>query len=104
MQIHPYHQFFLPILVRLYETSDIDKYIDITDCLSGTSPQKLDILRQLNESRFAWARVDTTLDILTFKTGLEAYSAIILPLGIQYVQQFLTEYMETKEVRKVGFR
>ena len=105
MQQHPYHKFFLPILLKLYQERKNDIFIDITNCLDVTDDQKVTIIRNLCQSEFALINDDSTVDLLDSKYNTIQFSAKILPLGINYIENFLEDYKEAnKTPPPVGFK
>jgi hypothetical protein len=105
MQQHKYHRFFLPILSKLYEECKNDSFIDITDCLNGTDDQNEVTLYNLGLSEFAIIKDDSTVDLLDSKYNTKKFSAKILPLGIDYFECFVEEYMRAnKKTPPIGFK
>ena len=105
MQEHKYHRFFLPILFKLYEERNNENFIDITDCLTGTTDQKVTVVRNLFQSEFAIIQDDSKVDILDSKYNTIEFSGKILPLGIDYVETCMVEYMKANRKNPpVGFK
>lgn len=105
MQQHNYHKFFLPILFKLYQERNNEDFVDITDCLSGNTDQKITVIRNLFDSEFALIQDDCKVDLLDSKYNTIEFSGKILPLGIDYVEKCMVEYMEAnKKNPPVGFR
>lgn len=90
MQKHDYHDYFLPILNRLYSQRENKDYIDITDCLKGTPEQNDDVYKNLGNAEFANINDPLFYDAGTCKY-FKKYKAKILPKGIIYAENFLEE-------------
>ena len=103
--MHKYHRFFLPILFKLYEEQKNDCLIDITDCLKGTDFQNAAIVKNLNLSEFAVVKKEIIANVLDSKHKPAKFFATILPLGVDYLENFIEEYKKaTKNIPPVGFR
>jgi hypothetical protein len=88
MHKHAYHRYFLPILQKLYPERQNEDYIDITACLSGTEIQFIRVIQEIQKANFALVKDDSTVDLLNSDYNTIAFSAMILPLGIDYFEAF----------------
>lgn len=107
MELHKYHTFFLPILLKLYQEANTDSYIDITDCLIGTLEQKAVVVKNINKSEFAIVKREARVVYVDsdYKPKPEKFLAKILPLGIEYVENFIKEYQKAnKKIPPIGFK
>lgn len=103
--MHKYHKSFLPILIKLYEEQQNDSLIDITDCLSGTNAQNAAIVKNLNLSEFAVVKKEARVIVLDSKLKPARFFATILPLGVDYLENFKEEYKKAnKKIPPIGFR
>jgi hypothetical protein len=105
MQQHKYHKFFLPILFKLYQERNNEDFVDITECLSGTTDQKVTVVRNLFESDFALIQDDSKVDLIDSRFNTIEFSGKILPLGIDYVETFIEDFQNAnKKNSPVGFK
>ena len=105
MQQHKYHKFFLPILFKLYQERNNEDFVNITDCLSGTADQKVTVIRNIFDSEFALIQDDCKVDLLDSKYNTIEFSGKILPLGIDYVENFIEDFQNAnKKPTPVGYR
>lgn len=120
MQKHEYHDFFLPILAKLYQERNNDTFIDITDRLTWTNDQDEAVINNLEIADFATINDDTLYDISSFLPSSKKnvgrnipltidnskkISGKILPLGIAYIENFIEELQRAnKKIPPVGFK
>src|ERR1035437_7328898 len=97
MQHHQYHKSFLPILFKLYQERNNEDFVDITEGLSGTTGQKVTVIRNLFKSEFALIRDDSKVDLLDSRFNTIEFSGKILPLGIDYVENFIKDFQNSNK-------
>jgi len=105
MEKHKYHNFFVPVLLKLYPERATNNFIDITGCFTGTYDQNSSICFNLSQSEFAiveeydrWLNMDTSEFTVKFKGK-------ILPLGIDYIENYALEINTlTKKRPQVGYK
>jgi hypothetical protein len=105
MELHKYHTFLLPILLKLYQESKNDSYIDVTDCFTGTAEQNAVVFRNLNQSEFAIVKKEARVLLSGRKYKPAKFITIILPLGIEYIESFSEEFQkQQKKIPPIEFK
>lgn len=105
MQLHKYHASFISILLKLYKERKNENLIDVTDCFKGTAQQNAIVFQNLNKSELARVKKEARVLLSGSHTKPQKFLATILPLGIEYVENFIREYNESQKERpQIGFK
>lgn len=93
MQKEDLHDFFVPILSKLFKEQNSGKFINITDCFTGQDFDFNDtIFLKLNQSEFLLPHPSNpAVWDYGFKKWIRKYQAKILPKGVIYYKEFIEQ-------------
>ncbi|MBN1184133.1 MAG: hypothetical protein JXB49_17710 [Bacteroidales bacterium] len=105
MEIHAYHDYFLPILIKLAQGGQTTELIDVTECFTGTPEQNYAVFKALNQSEYAKVKKVPRFILQYEEIKPQRYLAMILPLGFEYIKFCREEFEKlTKKSKPVGFQ